>query len=61
MAETERRSGALLGGQKKYDREYVDVGKAKQPVSRLLSEDLMGSLPTAEEIEAELAGKERRK
>ena len=60
MSETKRHSGGILAGHSNYDGEYVDVGTVKQPVSQLLPDDLMDSLPTVEEIEAELTREGRR-
>ena len=60
MSETERHSGDILAGQSNYDGEYVDVGTVKQPVSQMLPDELMDSLPTVEEIEAELTREGRR-
>ena len=55
-----RHSGYIFTIQSSHDGEHVDVGTVKQPVSQLLPDGLMDSLPTVEKIVAELAQEGKR-
>jgi hypothetical protein len=56
MPEIEHHCNAIRAVQYNDDEQVFECGKVKQPVSQLLPDDLKSSLPTVEEIEAELMG-----